>query len=200
MGLYDEIVCEAPLPWPEFFTENKVRVFQTKDLDCYLANFKISADGRLYKVENTYEEIPINEEVKEKRKGTKSEWLNSFPEQKIVKTTLIPMSFTGSITFYDYVHGQENDFWIEFVGLFSNGYLVKTIEQQNCTCTSNKERLEREEQYKIQYKERIAYLNTWRGKLHSFVSRLVFKFLNKVYFRVLNKLMSFGYFIQKHIK
>lgn len=43
MGMFDEIVCEYPLPRPEFQHE----VFQTKDLDCTLARNTITKDGRL---------------------------------------------------------------------------------------------------------------------------------------------------------
>jgi len=44
MGLFDEIVCEYPLPdWPE----GEEPSFQTKDLDCLLERYRITADGRL---------------------------------------------------------------------------------------------------------------------------------------------------------
>jgi hypothetical protein len=43
MGMFDEIVCEYPLPRPEF----QHAVFQTKDLDNTLARNTITKDGRL---------------------------------------------------------------------------------------------------------------------------------------------------------
>lgn len=43
MGMFDEVVCEYPLPDP---THNKI-VFQTKDLVNELGRFKIAADGRI---------------------------------------------------------------------------------------------------------------------------------------------------------
>lgn len=44
MGLYDEILCESPLPgWPD----GAEPVFQTKDLDCCMERYRISQAGRL---------------------------------------------------------------------------------------------------------------------------------------------------------
>lgn len=44
MGMFDEIVCEYPLP---SHLELQDAVFQTKDLDCTLARNTITKDGRL---------------------------------------------------------------------------------------------------------------------------------------------------------
>lgn len=43
MGLFDTLYCDYPLPDPEFQNEE----FQTKDLECLLDRYRISADGRL---------------------------------------------------------------------------------------------------------------------------------------------------------
>lgn len=43
MGMFDEIICEYPLPRPEM----QHTVFQTKDFDCTLARNTITKDGRL---------------------------------------------------------------------------------------------------------------------------------------------------------
>lgn len=197
MGLYDSVLCEAPLPWPKTYTGNQDRSFQTKDLDCCLLTYKITADGRLYKIESTYEEVRVTPEIAKERKDNKTVWLNAYTEQKLIGTTLVPMSFTGSITFYDFIEGAELDHWVEFIGLFSNGFLIKPIVEQNCTTTSNKERLEREAKFLQEAKERMQYLNTWKGKVHQFISRLMFTFLHKFYFKTLNKLVNFGYYLQK---
>jgi hypothetical protein len=43
MGLFDTIECQYPLPDPRLQGES----FQTKDLDCLLESYTITADGRL---------------------------------------------------------------------------------------------------------------------------------------------------------
>lgn len=44
MGMFDEIICEYPLPT---HPELQNAVFQTKDLDCTLARNTITKEGRL---------------------------------------------------------------------------------------------------------------------------------------------------------
>lgn len=48
MGMFDEVICEYPLPGtpPDFVT--KETRFQTKDLDCDMTTYRIGADGHLY--------------------------------------------------------------------------------------------------------------------------------------------------------
>jgi hypothetical protein len=46
MGMFDNIQCEYPLPGEP---KSPDRDFQTKDFDCYLDKYTITADGRLLK-------------------------------------------------------------------------------------------------------------------------------------------------------
>lgn len=43
MGSFDQLVCRYPLPTPK----DKRFTFQTKDLDCRMADYVITEDGRL---------------------------------------------------------------------------------------------------------------------------------------------------------
>lgn len=45
MGMYDNVKCEAPLP--DGFSDPAHMAFQTKDMECELAEYTITADGRL---------------------------------------------------------------------------------------------------------------------------------------------------------
>src|SRR5690348_10030584 len=47
MGMFDEVICEHPLPGtpPDFIEAG--HPFQTKDLDCAMDVYQITADGRL---------------------------------------------------------------------------------------------------------------------------------------------------------
>lgn len=42
MGMYDEVKCDYPLP-----TESLFEIYQTKSLDCVMATYEITTDGRL---------------------------------------------------------------------------------------------------------------------------------------------------------
>ena len=46
MSLFDTLQCDYPLPDPEFQHEE----FQTKDLECTLERYRITADGRLWRL------------------------------------------------------------------------------------------------------------------------------------------------------
>jgi len=49
MGMFDNIKCHAPLPGtPPSFVDGPDHLFQTKDLDCELAVYEITDDGRLF--------------------------------------------------------------------------------------------------------------------------------------------------------
>lgn len=60
MGMYDNIECLAPLP--DGFAGTEPR-FQTKSLDCELATYCITADGRLVYVGGGYLDQPTGEVV-----------------------------------------------------------------------------------------------------------------------------------------
>ena len=48
MGLFDDVVCEYPLPdWPV----GETPLFQTKDLECEMRGYRITKEGRLLAAE-----------------------------------------------------------------------------------------------------------------------------------------------------
>jgi hypothetical protein len=48
MGMFDDIVCKYPLPFPEDTKGYIPNGFQTKDLDCGLDFYEIREDGTLW--------------------------------------------------------------------------------------------------------------------------------------------------------
>ena len=48
MGMFDDIVCKYPLPFPEDTKGYIPNGFQTKDLDCGLDSYEIREDGTLW--------------------------------------------------------------------------------------------------------------------------------------------------------
>ncbi len=49
MGMYDEIVCNYPLP-----TQSPFAIYQTKSLDCMMGTYEIAEDGRLFQTDGTF--------------------------------------------------------------------------------------------------------------------------------------------------
>lgn len=47
MGMFDYIMCEYPLPGQDGNLANTL-MFQTKDLDCFMKQYSITVDGRIY--------------------------------------------------------------------------------------------------------------------------------------------------------
>src|SRR3990167_1568788 len=50
MGMFDDVLCEAPLP------DGYEGEFQTKDLECTLTTYKITTEGRLLSREYEWED------------------------------------------------------------------------------------------------------------------------------------------------
>jgi hypothetical protein len=94
MGMFDDVVCEMPLP------DNKPgNRFQTKDFDePYLEKYTITTDGRLLR------DDPWWKRPKGKR---------SAP---------VDMNFHGVLNFYDF--NFETKEWREFNAKFTDGKLV----------------------------------------------------------------------------
>ena len=59
MGMYDYLICEMPLPAQPLAPQS--RAFQTKDLECLLERYTITAAGRLIHHAIRYEEVPLSE-------------------------------------------------------------------------------------------------------------------------------------------
>lgn len=195
--MYDEIICEETLPLPKGLSLEKDYVFQTKDLNCFLQTFVIQ-NNRLYErkpvcVAKTSEEIE-----KEKAETKKSRYIPVYPE-KITGYENIPMQFTGSINFYNFIELEEKDHWIEFVALFSNGYLIKSIDLAQHEITDNTKRKEFSKQRREEAIQYAKYCKTWRGRIHVMFIKFVCKNILKAYFSVLEKLISFGYYVQRKI-
>lgn len=53
MGMFDDLICERPLPH-----DRPVNGLQTKTFDCQLAKHRIDADGTLWLDRGHHEEVP----------------------------------------------------------------------------------------------------------------------------------------------
>jgi hypothetical protein len=72
MGMYDYVEIECELPIPDYIPQSIVpiikrsfeeNIFQTKELNCTLDNYRISSDKRLFRSENSWtDKEPISQE------------------------------------------------------------------------------------------------------------------------------------------
>jgi hypothetical protein len=140
MGMFDNIVCKAPLPLPKKFkglSDNwKEEIFQTKDLECALFNYTITKNGLLHRkvIENEY--IPFTEE--EKQAPDFRSWT---PWKEVIEKNRYhePVEYHGTIQFYiDLSYTDEKDVWLEFKAYFVYGKLDKIELFESKEITSGK--------------------------------------------------------------
>lgn len=120
MGMYDYVHVGYPLP---------VGVpvdFQTKDFDCELENYTITAEGRLIREAIEWESTPKDELP-----------YPDFPACGSLRPktkTLVDTEFHGDMRFYTSSGKREDNtyHWWEFVARFTEGRLVyiKPVEQK----------------------------------------------------------------------
>ena len=119
MGMFDTIICHYHLPEKE---HDSIRSWQTKDLECVLGTYYITAEGRLLSDESLYEE-PLEIE----------NW-NGFPVVNTVGPGSRDTNYHGLLRFYSLFpenHDWSDDYdpnlkqeWIEYEAKFTDGTLV----------------------------------------------------------------------------
>lgn len=136
MGMFDWLKCEYPLP---LRTDNIVvppdTEFQTKDMDNYLAHFRISEEGEL--------QIRVD-------KPNGQTWTdmfgNEWPEHEFSHWKAYEefegIPYTGAVRFYASIDAPDDPdmfVWIEYIAVFQQGKIVNMM-----TC----DRPERYKKYK----------------------------------------------------
>jgi hypothetical protein len=159
MSMFDELKCERELPLNEEIKSLDIKwnevIFQTKDLDNCLSNYRITQDGQLVEdiVEKEY--TYYTEEERKKLKG----W-HFIKDQKIIKEYSKDVNYHGTIRFYDLFDlNEKEDIWVEFDAHFVYGKLDKIelakTEKQEC-------RKIRYNQWEEEYQKKI---NSFKYKL-----------------------------------
>jgi hypothetical protein len=120
MGMYDEIYVHSDIVLPNF-PINGNRVFQTKDFDCALDRYDITAKGKLTKEDCSYEEVPENlRPYFNDPDFTKNGILRYAGSLKKNIKGIIDTNFNGTINFYTSINGN----WIEYIATFVEGILI----------------------------------------------------------------------------
>ena len=113
MGMYDYFICEMPLP--EQPRTPQSRTFQTKDLECLLERYTITAEGRLIHHTMRYEEVPPSE--------------RPYPEfsfigcMRAVPTGDIDTNFHGMLKFHAY-DSRTKESW-SYEAKFTAGHCIE---------------------------------------------------------------------------
>lgn len=119
MGMFDDLRCEMRLPAKP---DSRLRGlgYQTKDLDCTLAQIVIRADGRLVDENVRLEKKPGAPDAPEQVFTEWVKWRDEWFERKVGPD--IPLNYTGSINFYGDCGG-----WVEFCAFVENGTVTKIV-------------------------------------------------------------------------
>jgi hypothetical protein len=194
MGMFDQLKCEKELPLNDELKTLNVKwdevIFQTKDLDNCLSNYRITVDGELVEDVVEKEYTYYTEEERKKLKG----W-HFIKDEKIIKEYSKKVEYHGTIRFYELLNlNDQEDIWAEFDAHFVYGKLdkielAKTEKQESGKIRMNK--WEEEHQKKInsfpyKLKKRSGYfwlLNRLSGicyKLSNFFSGLHTFFIRRM--------------------
>ena len=166
MGLFDTVICDYPLPLPDFTGEELEDInssdkgvssfqeveWQTKDMGNMLDVYSIEDDGQIY-LRNT-------------------EWIQDEDGVKPEEGELQKYERTAEINFYQMFMGKEWDHWLEFKATVWKGEL-KELDLVEYRKEDNSDRVEIQEQMMEQIKEKTS-----RGKLYKAYKYIVSTPLN----------------------
>jgi hypothetical protein len=177
MGMFDDIVCKYPLPFPEDTKGYIPNGFQTKDLDCGLDSYEIREDGTLWLRECEREHIdgdPNGKTISQK-----------FGIIKEIKHWWTHVKTTRTIRMYDYQNndGGVYDYWVEFEVVFIDGVIDK-IKLIKFEINDNTKRKELHKQHVEELKKQKVVESTMfyrliikpYNKIIRFICRLIYKF------------------------
>ena len=193
MGMYDNLICEYPLPLPLNLMEakdvdfNKL-TYQTKNLDNALESYTIRKDGTLWvkRYEREYSEgDPIAKSIMDK-----------IGKCKILKEWNERIYYTGTIQFYqglqyDNINADNwnNDYWIDYQTTFVEGKINK-IELLKFSVTDNTARKIRDKEFLDKMDKRGKLWNKWYMRyIYTYYDSFV-GFVFKKYRKLMSKLPS----------
>ena len=119
MGMFDRIKSELPFPDADAEAVRNTEDWQTKDLDCVMDEYTITASGRLMHDEWHYEEVP-----KAQRPHPNDDGLMGLAGslRREVDRPKVDLNFHGVLNFYAMTKDKR---WIEYDAKFTDGTLVE---------------------------------------------------------------------------
>lgn len=97
MGMFDYIKCEYPLP----DTEAQDSDFQTKDLDCTMAQYTITREGKLIHHTTRMEVVPEEERPFYGTPRWDGPLGQLYGSMKAIPTGDVDLDYHGDLVFYD---------------------------------------------------------------------------------------------------
>lgn len=118
MGMFDHVVCQYPLP--NLPKEGKEWMFQTKDMECNLWVYTITASGQLIHDITQVETVPEDER---KARGACNRFPACFRQVLIEKDA--PSTYSGFMEFSYYRNARPDRSKIDlnYLAYFDNGML-----------------------------------------------------------------------------
>lgn len=130
MGMFDDLICEYPLP--KKYEKYQSEVFQTKSLNNCMDKYVINKDGELIHHSFKWDMTPEEERpYYNKPEWDKLKFIGSF---KAVPQKPVKVYYTGEIKFYH--SAEKGEIWIDLIALFVRGkliYLAEEIKQKEDT-------------------------------------------------------------------
>lgn len=120
MGMFDDVRVNVPLP------DGHTGAFQTKDMECVLNMYEITAEGRLCVEDCDWEAVPPAERpYPDAAEGSLEQVIGSV---RRVNLRLRDLDFHGILNFYGH---DERGQWREYNAKFTDGQLVeiKVVER-----------------------------------------------------------------------
>ena len=179
MGMFDDIICEYPLPQPEnpkgYVSNN---YFQTKDFECLLDRYKIDKDGNLLIYQCDKEWVAGNPNSK-----TLMEKIGYFNETN--ERWIECKDITQKIRLYNYVHNNdgEYDYSIDYSATIVEGK-VTNVTLIKFEAIDNAQRVESHRKFEEHMKKRWAFEKTLMYRClygpYNQVIRFSFNYLIKI--------------------
>lgn len=171
MGMFDSVICDYTLPWPDDMGEARKEDFgrfQTKDLGNMLDDYRIGGDGAFW------------------IRGR--EWDDGRKE--MIEKDWTPCRINAVFGFYDsiYKDSYENDYFITFEAAIHDGSL-KCVRLVSFEKECNAERKEGKRLYMEKDRRRRELLSRWYMRWYPGYCRAL-RFVFRNWQRVLDKIPS----------
>lgn len=117
MGMFDDVQCDYPLPdgWHG-------KGMQSKDFECEMTLYRITAEGRLTRQDSDWEDVPKAE--RPYPDAAEDDWKRNIGARRRINIRWPDTNYHGIFNFYG--GGFQND-WHEYNAKFTDGQLVEIV-------------------------------------------------------------------------